>query len=455
MQSWKEVLPVDQYLVKTDTVLHDFDRRFLSLVYQPLIGPLSFSLYMLLWSELEAYKYWGSPSTHKSIMESMRTNLDNILVARYKLEGIGLLKTYVQKTTDVRNFIYDLQPPLSPAIFFSSEFPYSIFLKNEVGEFRFNKLKSLFVTKAVNQNDFQNISKSFSDIFETTRNQSQYMNGSLEEDHQEFIHREEKGMEKIDVGTLEFDFDQFIYGLSKNFVPRHLITDEVEKRIKLLAYVYGFSPLDMQKVVLDATSSDEEEIDLEVLSQKAKVYYDIENYGRIPSLSYKIQPLDLQTMRYREPKTEEEKRILHFETTSPKDFLSELAGGAMPTGSDLSLVESIMENQKLEPGVVNVLLYYVVVHKKMNLNRNYMTTTASNWARLKVRTVKEALDQIAEFEKNVIEYKEKETKSKNNQNTGLRKPIRKEILPEWMTDPEYIEKRKQQLLNKTNTNEDK
>jgi replication initiation and membrane attachment protein len=85
--------------------------------------------------------------------------------------------------------------------------------------------------------------------------------------------------------------------------------------------------------------------------------------------------------------------------------------------------------------------------KKMNLNKKYIENTASNWARQKIKTVKEALDQIAEFEKDVAEYKEKESKEKANPNAGLRKPIRKEILPEWMTDPEYIAKRKQQLLN--------
>jgi replication initiation and membrane attachment protein len=450
MQSWMEVIPKDQYLVKTDSVLHELDRRIITLLYQPLIGPLSYSLYMLLWGEVEVYKYWGSPSTHHQLMASLRTNLNDILLARKKLEGIGLLKSYVQETPEGRNFIYEINPPLSPSIFFSSDFPYSIFLEKEVGEFRFNKLKNLFITKSVNSREFRDISKSFADVFETSKVSSHTQNYQHQQNIEENQYIERDGKAEINVGKFDFDFDLFVYGLSDNFVSPSLITEEVAKRIKLLAYVYGLSPLDMQKVVMDTAYGSDEEIDLDTLSEKARMHYEIENFGRVPILTDKIQPLKYQTMRYKEPVTEEEKRVHHFETTTPKDFLIELAGGAFPTSSDLAIVESIMVNQHIQPGVVNVLLDYVVNRKKMNLNKKYMENTASNWARQKIKTVKEALDQIAEFEKDVAQYKEKETKVKTNPNTGLRKPIRKEILPEWMTDPEYIEKRKQQLLNKSN-----
>ncbi len=307
MQSWKEILPIDQYLVKTDSVLHDFDRRVLTLLYQPLIGSESFALYMLFWGEVEAYKYWGSPSTHRNIMASLHTNLDNILAARKKLEAIGLLKSYVQETSDVRNFIYDLNPPLSPLAFFSSDFPYSIFLKEEVGELRYNKLKSLFLTKSVNTNEFKDISQSFSDVFETTSEHDKNRLYNHTEENHLYIDRE--GKATINVGKIQFDFDLFIYGLSENFVSPSLITDEVATRIKLLAYVFGLSPLDMQKVVMNATFGDEDEIDLEVLSEKARMYYEIENFGRMPKLSEKVQPLKFQAMRYIEPRTDEEKRI--------------------------------------------------------------------------------------------------------------------------------------------------
>jgi replication initiation and membrane attachment protein len=442
MQSWKEVLPKDQYLVKTDTALHEFDRRVLTLLYQPLIGPLSFSLYMLLWGELEVYKYWGSPSTHKQLMESLQINLDQILLARKKLEGIGLLKSYVQESPETKNFIYELRSPLAPSMFFGSDFPYGILLKREVGEHRFNKLKSLFETKEVNNKEFKDISQTFSDVYYTKEHDTEKL-----EDSATYINRE--GNSEVNVGNIDFDLELFIYGLSENFVPRSLITDEVVKRVKLLAYVYGLTPLDMQKVVMDATFGDEDELDLDLLSEKAKTYYEIENFGRMPKLSEKIQPLKHQTLRYAEPRTEEEKRIRHFETTSPKDYLIELAGGALPTSSDLSIVESIMVNQHVQPGVVNVLIDYVVNKKKMNLNKKYMENTASNWARQKIKTVKEALDQIVDFEKDVAQYKEKEEKAKQNPSTGLRKPIRKEILPDWMTDPNYVEKKKKEASNQT------
>ena len=50
---WQELLPADSYLVSSAGLLHDYDRKILTRLYQPLIGPICISLYMTLWSELE------------------------------------------------------------------------------------------------------------------------------------------------------------------------------------------------------------------------------------------------------------------------------------------------------------------------------------------------------------------------------------------------------------------
>ncbi|WP_195745136.1 hypothetical protein, partial [Bacillus subtilis] len=42
---WKDVLPVDPYVVKSRSMLQDVDRQIITQLYQPLIGPVAFSLY--------------------------------------------------------------------------------------------------------------------------------------------------------------------------------------------------------------------------------------------------------------------------------------------------------------------------------------------------------------------------------------------------------------------------
>src|SRR5690606_2870848 len=90
--------------------------------------------------------------------------------------------------------------------------------------------------------------------------------------------------------------------------------------------------------------------------------------------------------------------------------------------SELKIVEEIMFKQNLLPGVVNVLLYYVMLKSDMRLTRSYIETIASNWARLNIKTVKEAMETAKKHNWNADK--------KSNKNK--RQPIRKELLPDWL-----------------------
>lgn len=72
---WKQLLPVDRYLVKMNGLLQDFDRKVLTLLYQPLLGAKCYALYMTLWSELEQDRIWSRETTHHGLMSLMQSNL--------------------------------------------------------------------------------------------------------------------------------------------------------------------------------------------------------------------------------------------------------------------------------------------------------------------------------------------------------------------------------------------
>ena len=59
--------------------------------------------------------------------------------------------------------------------------------------------------------------------------------------------------------------------------------------------------------------------------------------------------------------------IKQLEEISPKQLLKEISGGAEATKADLQIVEDVMINQKLTPGIVNVLIYYVMLRSDMKL----------------------------------------------------------------------------------------
>lgn len=144
-QHWQEILPIDRYIVSANGLLYDYDRKVLTFLYQPLIGSTCLSLYMTLWAEVEENRLWSESSSHHLLMNLLGMNLKDIYEARLKLEGIGLLKTYMKKDEEERSFIYELIPPLTPEQFFQDGM-LNIYLYRKIGKNHFARLKRFSLT---------------------------------------------------------------------------------------------------------------------------------------------------------------------------------------------------------------------------------------------------------------------------------------------------------------------
>ncbi|EZP76433.1 replication initiation and membrane attachment family protein [Parageobacillus genomosp. 1] len=425
---WKELIPVDRYTVRSNGVLHDFDRKVLTLLYQPLIGYRALCLYMTLWSELELLS--EKETTHHSLMVLMQCNLKEIYEERLKLEGIGLLKTYVniEHGEEPKLFIYELQPPLAPEQFFTDGM-LNVFLYNRIGKHKFQQLKQFFSISTIDQTKFSPVTRSFHDVFASVHIEQMVANihGEIQKDLQladgyEYVGRKENTYHLDDD---VFDFELFFAGLSKHMVPRRAITAKVKEAIKKLAFLYDVGPLDMQKIVMSVIDPSYH-IDIDALRKAVHEWYEFERGDSLPNLSSRVQPLPYRTMTNVEPKTKEEQLMKQLETISPRQLLIEISGGAEPSMSDLKLIEDIMFQQKLLPGVVNVLIYYVMLRTNMKLSKKYVEKIASHWARKKVRTVKEAMELAKQEAKTYQSWADEKSKRTN------RKTVRKELLPEWL-----------------------
>jgi replication initiation and membrane attachment protein len=82
-----------------------------------------------------------------------------------------------------------------------------------------------------------------------------------------------------------------------------------------------------------------------------------------------------------------------------------------------------MYEQKLNPGVVNVLIDYVLKVNNKKLNKDYIETIVGQWKRLKVETVVDAMEvckkEHKKFKKTVFHKEEKVIKNNNNNNENL------------------------------------
>ncbi|MBD1380077.1 replication initiation and membrane attachment family protein [Metabacillus arenae] len=424
---WNELLPVDRYIVRSQGVLQEFDRKILTLLYQPLVGSKCFSLYMTLWGELEQDRLWGNETTHSGLMVLMQSNLNEIFKERLKLEGMGLLKTFVKQNGDEKLYVYELAPPLRPDVFFNDGF-LNIYLYNRVGKTKFQQLKNFFSDLTVSP-DVKEVTREFHEVFKSIQPSEIIPSNEAKDDFEvqdgkEFVKddRRESVFLKEDV----FNFQLFFSGLSESIIPTSSIKPNIKETIKKLSFLYGIDAIQMKSLVMDALEENDT-INEETLRKSARDWYQFEHGLKLPDLADKVQPLRERTINRTEGLTQEEEMIYQLETISPRKFLQDISGGAEASIADLQIIEEVMFKQKLHPGVVNVLIYYVFLKTDMKLTKSYVQKIAGHWARKQIKTVQQAMNLAKQEHRQYLSWAE--NKTKNGQN---RKSIRTEKLPDWL-----------------------
>ncbi|WP_077214202.1 replication initiation and membrane attachment family protein [Bacillus dakarensis] len=447
---WKEMLPIDRYLVASNGLLHDYDRKILTLLYQPLIGPLSYSLYMTLWAQVEENRLWSDSNSHHSLMGFMGLKLNEIYDARLKLEGIGLLKTYVKQEEDNRTFIYELLPPLTPDQFFLDGM-LNVYLYRKIGKNQYAKLKNFFSDTLLHSLEgYAEVTRNFQDVYDSAIPSALHQQANemetdfFEQGNLGFISRNESNGVFVDPST--FDFDLLLAGLSESLVPKKAITPKVREAISKLSYLYGIDAIQMKNLIIDAMDVAEEVINIEDLRKAARDWYQIENHDGLPLLVDKIQP-PVHQSELQAPKTKEEKLIHYLDTTSPRQLLMDTSGGAEASKADLQIIEDVMFKQNLMPGVVNVLIQYVLLKTDMKLTKGYVDKIASHWARKKVKTVSEAMELAKNEHRQYLEWA---NNKKSPKQAGKKQPTRVEAIPKWFDEKEG----EQKSASKTDTSND-
>ncbi|MDD3452777.1 MAG: DnaD domain protein [Bacilli bacterium] len=396
------VLPADTFVVFNKTIINEYDRKILTMLYQPIIGANAACLYFTLWAYLDKNNLYSNEWTHHHLMTNMRTRLNDIVESREKLEAIGLIKTYVKKG-NVNNYVYEIYSPVSAAEFVSNPI-LGTTLYNNVGDIEYEKIIEYFKIPKVILKDYEEITCKFSDVFEST-NFSNFE--SIEGD----LKRSKSN--KLELAS-KIDLNSIFSLIPEEMLNQRTITKETKELIYKLGFIYNFDEERMTELIRNSLN-EKNAIDKNLLRLNAQKFYQFENNGKLPSLIYRNQPEYL-----RSPVGDNSKKakiIYQFETTSPYDFLMSKNNGVKPSKNDLTLLEYLLLNVDLKPGVVNVLIDYVLKINNNKLNKAFVEVIASQWARNKVETVPSAM-KLAEKE-----YKSRQIKKYPDKI--------KEAKPEW------------------------
>lgn len=418
-----KLLPADTYIVVNKTILSLEDRKKITMLYQPIIGHTAVSLYLTLIDDLEKREFMSEEQTHHHLVSTMQLKLNDIIIAREKLEAVGLLKTYV-KEENVNNFIYVLYSPLAVSDFFTHPV-LSVVLYNNLGKKEFDKLINYFKVPKINLKEYKEITASFSSVFNT-------ISGNVIIDNDNVV--------KKNIGTIKMDekidFSLLISSIPKKLLNEKCFDDEMKNLINSLAFTYNIDDLHMQGFVRDSLN-EKGLIDKDELIKAARNYYEFDNAGKLPTLIYSKQPDYLKS-----PIGDTSKRakmIYTFENVTPLDYFRSKYKVGEPTLKELQIIEDLMVNQKMKPGVVNVLISYVLKVNNNKFTKGYVDSVASQWRRLNIETVPEAME-LAEKEHKKIKSGKTNVSSKNkNDSKDLPSWYGKDIEGQEMTPEEQKE----------------
>ena len=397
------LLPADTYVVINKTILHDEDRKILTDLYLPIIGADAIMLYFCLWSSLDSSQIVSKDFSHQKLVSSLRMTINEIYDNRSKLEAIGLIKTLI-KEGEVNNYIYELYSPASATEFLSHPI-LNIVLYSNIGKIEYDNLVKTYKLPRFNTSNYNDITKSFNDVFESTAMTSYDL--SLDD-----IRKYNKL--KLNINS-NFDFNFLINSMPKNIDVNRVFTKEVKELIINLSFIYDIDAIHMSNII-KGSLNERGTINKELLRKSSRNYYQFDNGGILPTIIDNSQPEYL-----RKPigdTSNRAKMIYTFETISPRELLIKKNNGSEPTRRDLKLLEDLLVDYKLKPGVVNVLIDYILNVNNKKLTRNYVETLAGEWQRLGIETVEEAMSTAEK------EHKKRNRKVIKNENSNIK-------IPEW------------------------
>lgn len=389
----------DVYTVTSKGQLNIEHVRLLSLLYLPLMQSESFALYMCLFSEVDRISCLSITSSHERLTLLTGLSISKLDQGLRELEALGLIRTYVSYQDTLTEYLYELYFPLNAQRFFEHPL-FNTMLYHTLEEVEYEKTRYYFKVPKIDDR-YEEVTASFNDVFHVSLHETKPL--QVQEDYRVNLLRDVQ---------LNYDLEPFYQHLKDYQIPKRSITKEVERLICQLGTVYQVTAMEMLGIVKE--SLHHQQVDESLLKKKVRQYYDLET-----PVSFK-EVYHTQPKRYLSQTQDEKlkKHIEYLEKVSPYQLLKDRQGGKEPTAHDLAIVESLMTRLHLEPGVINVLIEFVLSQNDERFTRAYCETIAGSWVRKNIQTVKAAMDESIQYLKQRDHQKD-------------------EVEPEWYTSQKH------------------
>ena len=363
----------DFYEVYLKSIISDFDRDTLSMLYQPIIGGAAVALYLSLQQD---HKKIDRQFTHEELVTSIGFSIDIIQDARSKLEAIGLLSTYYKTENGQTYYKYVLYAPKTPKDFFD-DILFKGLLIEKIGEKKVQSLVRKYKEKKLDLNGFHEISASFKDVFNPQLDNNSFIEGS------NITGGYGRNIKDISKG---FDASRFLEILESNYhISNKYIYKKDIKKLSEISMLYGIE----ESVLAEFTAqcylpNEKEKIDYEALKElciKDKNYQILRNGNKTGTIAF-------------DTSSKLSRKIELMSTYSALDYLKLKQKNGVPSPSDIKLITDLFEEYGLNSGVINALIDYCLERNNNILSRSYVTKIAASIARENITSTIDTMNYL-------------------------------------------------------------
>lgn len=413
-------------------VYNDFDisnrTKELNLLYLPLIGNDAVSLYSFLGSKILSDKNLSKNYLHYDILDNLGLSNNKFLVARKKLEALGLLQSFYIANAGVGQFVYKIKEALTFTEFFSTPI-LSKLLENTLGTNNYSELYNYYSADKVSFKSFEDITVKFSDVFHLE---------NLNEFSFDYLDKKVSSGPNFD--EYFFDFDKLNFYLANSYLTEAISDSDIKNKILGLAHIYKMTPEDMANAIeksLEVTNG-ASNINLSLLSDYIVQLNVNVRKQEVPTLERMIN----KNLITDEPEQLSEDDIFakEVDNTSFIEFLNKQVGIVIST-VDAKNIEELQKKYNFPTGVLNILLEYSIRQSGNNSipHINYIDKIASAWSSQKLFGAKDAID----FVRNTRNYKQKTVSTSKKQQKNYSNNKKTNHAP----FPEYLQNRKNNYSN--------
>lgn len=442
----KEIQPKQIFNVLVNTPFSDQEKEILTFLYQPIVGAGAFSLFLTLLSEVR-YSGMSESLFHRELIMLLDMGSRQLEEARAKLEGIGLLDTFVKEDGELGSvYVYRLNHPEAVESFFKDEI-LALTLLNQVGEKKFNQLFERFQPNYMDLDDYQNISADYQEVYGFREEQLITEGPHLNEIKQAFDDPEPKRKISAVDSTL-FDWAFFVSQVERFGLKLPKKVDELKEEIYLYNRLYGTDELEMLEFVKFSFDYHTNEINRKALRQIVDRSYRENRQQKTSQVRRNEEAVlteeEQRSYRFNSLKMEgfseaDIRSIIDSETIPPLKYLAAVQKqtGGFGTGQEEKIIENLVKRSGLPNSVINILISYVlIIQKQPTLTGSYVYTIANDWAKKEIFSPEKAITYL----KTKQADNQKKRQGREYSSNKRQQVVRKEKLPDWVDNPVPEEK---------------